>query len=289
MAPRQTDATQRVVIDPKLETLRWLGALEYKPGDRRVVHSIDFTILETGQRLGFGALLAKRMPSRPRLVAEIHGCSRVIFDCSGPRRICSVLPGTSKVAAGALPVIVSTYRGAVAAPRFKLSGTLKEVDAAGCRLVIAHSDIPGFMGTMSCTVGKGADLENIAVGDQIESELVVGESGLTLRTLQSPAGRGESGDVLATAREHVLVNHGLRRFLAAAAAHADRKPRLYVAQRGGAAINCFMNLAIGDRATDAYVHGASGSRAQIINENDSGLQMIAIPKWDALGSLVRQP
>src|SRR5580698_2936241 len=78
----------------------------------------------------------------------------------------------------------------------------------------------------------------------------------------------ESGRVLAAAGEHVLVHHGLRGLLAAAAAHADRQPRLHVAKRGGTAINGLMNLAVSDRAADAYVHVRSAPTAGLNQRAD---------------------
>src|SRR5580692_11964965 len=74
-----------------------------------------------------------------------------------------------------------------------------------------------------------------------------------------------SGRVLATAGEHVFIDQGFGRFLATAAAHADRQPRLHIAKRRGAAIHRFMYLAVSDRAADAYVHQSlpSGSKPAI--------------------------
>jgi hypothetical protein len=73
---------QRIVLDPKLTSERWLRGLEYKPGDRKAVHAVSFTIEETGQWLGswtpwygFVSLprgLAYRLPAHFHIVAEIH-------------------------------------------------------------------------------------------------------------------------------------------------------------------------------------------------------------------------
>jgi Cu/Ag efflux protein CusF/mono/diheme cytochrome c family protein len=45
-------AVQRVSVDPKLSSDRWLRGLEYHPGDRRGVHAVSFFVQETGQWLG---------------------------------------------------------------------------------------------------------------------------------------------------------------------------------------------------------------------------------------------
>jgi Cu/Ag efflux protein CusF len=80
--PEEADAIRRVVVDPKLASERWLRALEYKPGNRRVVHAVSFAIQETGQWLGswtpwygFASLpagLAYRLPAGAHIVAEIR-------------------------------------------------------------------------------------------------------------------------------------------------------------------------------------------------------------------------
>jgi Cu/Ag efflux protein CusF len=80
--PQQKDEIKRTVIDPKLTSDRWLRGLEYKPGDRRVVHAVFFTVQETGQWIGswtpwygFVSLpkeIAYRLPSGSHIVAEIH-------------------------------------------------------------------------------------------------------------------------------------------------------------------------------------------------------------------------
>ena len=76
---------------------------------------------------------------------------------------------------------------AVPSQRFKLAGTVKSVDAAGERLTIQHGDIPGLMGamTMSYEVGKGEDLHKVAAGDEIESDVIVDESGTHLENIKT--------------------------------------------------------------------------------------------------------
>ena len=72
----------RTVIDPKLTSDRWLSGLEYKPGDRRVVRAVDFTLEKSGLWIGswtpwygYSSLpkgLAYRLPAGSHVVAEIH-------------------------------------------------------------------------------------------------------------------------------------------------------------------------------------------------------------------------
>jgi len=78
-------------------------------------------------------------------------------------------------------VTLSTYQGEpllVVAQRFSLSGTVKSVDAAHHRAVIAHGDIPGYMSamTMAYAIGRQEDLHKIAAGDRITADVVVNDS-----------------------------------------------------------------------------------------------------------------
>jgi Cu/Ag efflux protein CusF len=89
---READAIRRVTIDPGLTSERWLRGLEYKPGDRRVVHAASFAVEETGQWLGswtpwrgfvsLPATLAYRLPAGSHIVAEIHylGAQETVVD-----------------------------------------------------------------------------------------------------------------------------------------------------------------------------------------------------------------
>jgi Cu/Ag efflux protein CusF len=72
------------------------------------------------------------------------------------------------------------------AQRFKLTGTIKSVDAATRRVVVAHGDIPGYMGamTMAYAVGKQEDLGKIAAGDRIRSDVVVIDAGAHLENIE---------------------------------------------------------------------------------------------------------
>jgi hypothetical protein len=82
VAPGQGDTVHRVVVDLELPSDRWIRALEFKPGDRRVVRAAFFSLQETGQWLGswtpwYGVTtlpqqIAYRVPSGSHLVAEIH-------------------------------------------------------------------------------------------------------------------------------------------------------------------------------------------------------------------------
>lgn len=88
----RTDFVQRVVIDPGLTSERRVRAVEYQPGDRRVVRAATFFVEGTGQWLGswtpwysFTKLpdeAATRLPARSRIVADIHyrGASVPVVD-----------------------------------------------------------------------------------------------------------------------------------------------------------------------------------------------------------------
>jgi hypothetical protein len=78
----RADFVQRVVVDPGLASARRVRALEYVPGDRRVVRAAVFTVEKTGQWLGawtpwHGHVklpdgVAHVLPAGSRVVAEIH-------------------------------------------------------------------------------------------------------------------------------------------------------------------------------------------------------------------------
>jgi Cu/Ag efflux protein CusF len=292
------ESNSHTTIDPKLTTDRWLRGLEYKPGDRRAVHAVSFSIQETGQWLGswtpwygFVSLpqgLAYKLPARSHIVADFQydgsskpsdaqGSLGLYFAEQPSQRVVASLTlaattrldadtnilalepqirpglrsvevaarapdGTTRVllfardiptawptpyvfrepvalpkgteltviehassAAGeAMPVSFSTYQGAslasAAPPRpkpaaavptqhFKLTGTVKSVDAADHRLVVQHDKIPGFMGamTMSYAVGKTEDLGKVKAGDTIQSDVVVSGSNNYLENVRVTA------------------------------------------------------------------------------------------------------
>jgi hypothetical protein len=76
------DSVRRVNIDAGLMSEKWIRALEFKPGDRRVVRAAFFSVQETGQWLGswtpwYGATTlpdntAYRLPAGSHITAEIH-------------------------------------------------------------------------------------------------------------------------------------------------------------------------------------------------------------------------
>ncbi len=76
------DHVRRAVVDAGLKSERRVRAIEYVPGDARVVRAVFFTVQETGQWLGswtpwFGYTLlpesaSYRLPAGSHLVAEIH-------------------------------------------------------------------------------------------------------------------------------------------------------------------------------------------------------------------------
>ena len=82
LAPGQGDEVRRVTVDLGLTSDVWVRALEFKPGDRRVVRAAVFSLEETGQWLGswtpwYGATTlpentAYRVPAGSHVVAEIH-------------------------------------------------------------------------------------------------------------------------------------------------------------------------------------------------------------------------
>lgn len=82
IAPGQPDEVRRVTVDLGLSSDRWIRALEFKPGDRRVVRAAFFSLQETGQWLGswtpwYGvttlpADVAYLVPAGSHVVAEVH-------------------------------------------------------------------------------------------------------------------------------------------------------------------------------------------------------------------------
>jgi hypothetical protein len=88
----QAGSVKRVVIDSGLNGERRLRALEYMPGDRRVVRAVFFKVQETGQWIGswtpwYGvaqlpAGVSYRLPAGAHIVAEIHyrGANESVVD-----------------------------------------------------------------------------------------------------------------------------------------------------------------------------------------------------------------
>jgi hypothetical protein len=80
--PRERDGVRRIALDLGLTADRRLRAIEYHPGDRRVVRAAFFTIQESGQWIGswtpwygFAELpkgAAYRLPAGSHVIAEIH-------------------------------------------------------------------------------------------------------------------------------------------------------------------------------------------------------------------------
>jgi hypothetical protein len=76
------DITKRVVVDLGLTSARQIRALEFMPGDRRVVRAATFTLENTGQWLGswtpwhsyveLPEAVAYRLSAGSRVVVEIH-------------------------------------------------------------------------------------------------------------------------------------------------------------------------------------------------------------------------
>ena len=82
VAPGEGDIVRRVEIDLGLRSERTIRALEFKPGDRRVVRAVTFTVRDSGQWLGswtpwyptmaLPADMGIQVPAGARVVAEIH-------------------------------------------------------------------------------------------------------------------------------------------------------------------------------------------------------------------------
>jgi hypothetical protein len=80
--PKRPDNVVRTVIDLGLKSDRRVRAVEYMPGDRRVVRAAFFTVQETGQWIGswtpwYGfvklpSTAAYRLPAGAHVAAEIH-------------------------------------------------------------------------------------------------------------------------------------------------------------------------------------------------------------------------
>jgi len=92
IAPRQANEIRRTVIDLQLKADRRVSAVEYRPGDRRVVRAAFLTVQETGQWIGswtpwHGAIQlpsgsAYRLSAGSHIVSEIHyrGTSEAVED-----------------------------------------------------------------------------------------------------------------------------------------------------------------------------------------------------------------
>jgi hypothetical protein len=122
------DQVRRVVVDPNLRAERRVRAIEYLPGDPRVVRAAFFTVQETGQWLGswtpwYGfALLptaaSYRLPPGSHIVAEIHyrGAKEAVTDQGNLGLFFADRPTASSVkdlvleAKGAVPAGVSAQR-----------------------------------------------------------------------------------------------------------------------------------------------------------------------------------
>jgi len=88
----RTDFVQRTLVDLGLTSERHVRALEYMPGDRRVVRAAVFSVESTGQWLGswtpwYGFVklpggVVTRLPARSRIVADVYyrGRSEPVMD-----------------------------------------------------------------------------------------------------------------------------------------------------------------------------------------------------------------
>jgi hypothetical protein len=94
IAAHEADTVRRFVLDPGLTAERYVRALEFMPGDARVVRAAFFIVEDTGQWLGswspwYGHVeappgTAYRLPAGTRLIAEVHyrGADEEVVDHS---------------------------------------------------------------------------------------------------------------------------------------------------------------------------------------------------------------
>src|SRR5438445_2648665 len=86
-----------------------------------------------------------------------------------------------------LSVSAASCRGTNQRPvrRYHLRGTIVQVDKPQQHLVVNHADIPGFMAamTMPYPVADERTLDQVAVGDQITADVVVGTRGIHLENV----------------------------------------------------------------------------------------------------------
>lgn len=133
IAPGQADQVRRVVVDLGLTSDRWVRALEFKPGDRRVVRAAFFSLQETGQWLGswtpwHGVTTLPKdtaypVPAGSHVVAEIHyrGASQPVDD----RGTLGVYFAPGPPAHAPTDLVVEAEGEAAANPRVqKFSGSL---------------------------------------------------------------------------------------------------------------------------------------------------------------------
>ena len=79
----QPNEIKRTIADLGLTSERWLRGLEYRPGDRRVVHAAFFTIPETGQWIGswtpWYGFVSLPKESAIRLPAGSHVAAEILY------------------------------------------------------------------------------------------------------------------------------------------------------------------------------------------------------------------
>jgi Cu/Ag efflux protein CusF len=73
---------------------------------------------------------------------------------------------------------LQAHSAPAATRRYRLAGTE--------RLLVRHGAIPGFMGamTMPYDAGKHEDLQKVAAGDEIETDVVVNATGTYLENIK---------------------------------------------------------------------------------------------------------
>jgi hypothetical protein len=148
---KQANHVRRLVVDSGLKTERRLRALEYMPGDRRVVRAAFFTVQETGQWLGswtpwYGYSLlpsgaSLRVPAGAHIVAEIHyrGSNEAVVDRGTLGLYVVDQPGTRAVSDLVLEAKGEVTPGA-AAQRFR---TQTRLSASSSALAFRAEVFPG--------------------------------------------------------------------------------------------------------------------------------------------------
>lgn len=142
--PQQGDDVRRTVVDLGLTSERRLQALEYMPGDRRVVRAAFFTVQETGQWIGgwtpwYGYLKLPggsswRLPAGSHVVAEIYyrGAKERVVDRGTLGLFFADKPST-----GAVSDLVLEAKGEVAAGQKFRAGTRLAADTEALALRVA--------------------------------------------------------------------------------------------------------------------------------------------------------
>jgi hypothetical protein len=154
------DEVRREIIKLGLTSDAWVRALEFHPGDRRVVRAAYFSLQETGQWLGswtpwYGVTTlpsntAYRVPAGSHVIAELHyrSTDEVVED-----RSTLGLYLTAKAANRPVDVVVETKaEGALDGRTQKVSGSVRL--AADAHLLAFKPEVPPGIESMDVTARK---------------------------------------------------------------------------------------------------------------------------------------